>query len=107
MTNARLFARLRSLMEDATSADKKHIKKIRKVLRKLKERQADLRENLDNAVSIEERRKIEQEIEVITLQRVKGQEVYRKLKKARKLAKQGPSENTPGVATAEDAGENS
>jgi len=35
MTNARLFDKLRTLIEDARDADKKHIKKLRKVLRKL------------------------------------------------------------------------
>lgn len=89
MTNAKLFAKLRSLLEDATNADKKHIQKIRKVLRKLKDRQADLRDSLVDIESLPERQKIEQEIEVITLQRVKGLEVYRRLKNARKLARQG------------------
>ncbi|MCB1696215.1 MAG: hypothetical protein KDI10_03805 [Halioglobus sp.] len=89
MTNAKLFAKLRSLLEDATNADKKHIQKIRKVLRKLKDRQADLRDSLVDVESLPERQKIEQEIAVITLQRVKGLEVYRRLKNARKLARQG------------------
>jgi len=76
MTNARLFDKLRTLIEDARDADKKHIKKLRKVLRKLKERQNELRDKLGDVDNPSERRKIEQEIAVISLQRGKGVEVY-------------------------------
>ena len=95
MTNARLFGKLRKLIEDASSADKQHIRKIRKILRKLKERQHDLRDSLEDIENPVERQKIEQEIEVITLQRRKGTAVYKQLKEARKQSKK----NVPGKHT--------
>ena len=87
MTNAELFAKLRTLIEDASNADKKHIKKLRKVLRKLKHRQNELRDSLEGTDNPKTRRKIEQEMEVLTLQRGKGVEIYKQLKQARKSAK--------------------
>ena len=91
MTNARLFAKLHALIDDATHADKKHIRKLRKVLRKLKGRQHDLRDSLEGTDNLPEQRKIEQGIEVITLQRSKGVEIYKQLKRARKSARQTKS----------------
>ena len=98
MTNARLFDKLRTLIEDARDADKKHIKKLRKVLRKLKERQNELRDKLEDVDNPSERRKIEQEIAVISLQRGKGVEVYRQLKAARKQRKEGKTSDSAGLA---------
>ena len=91
MTNAKLFAKLHALIEDTTQADKKHIRKLRKVLRKLKGRQHDLRDSLQGTDSLQARRKIEREIEVITLQRSKGVEIYKQLKRVRKSARQAKS----------------
>ncbi len=86
MTNAKLFAKLRTLIKEASNADKKHIKKLRKVLRKLKHRQNELRDSLENTENLQTRRKIEQEIQVLVLQRGKGVDVYKQLKQARKSA---------------------
>jgi rubrerythrin len=91
MTNAKLFAKLRTLIEDATNADKKHIKKLRKVLRKLKHRQNELRDSLEATDDVQARRKIEREMQVLTLQRGKGVEIYTQLKQARKTARQAKS----------------
>jgi rubrerythrin len=98
MSNAKLFDKLRTLIEDARDADKKHIKKLRKVLRKLKERQNELRDKQEDVHSESERRKIEQEIAVISLQRGKGVEVYRQLKAARKQRKEGKTSDSAGLA---------
>ncbi len=103
MTNARLFAKLRTLIEDAHNADKKHIKKLRKVLRKLKDRQHELRDSLEDADNLQERRKIEQEMAVITLQRGKGVEIYKQAKKARKLDKESKPARAPGDSGPEGA----
>ena len=73
MTNAKLFDKLRSLMAKADRADKKHIKKLRKVLHKLKDRQRELQEKLEKSESPQEQAKIQQEIDIIKLQRGKGQ----------------------------------
>lgn len=82
MTNAKLFEKLGALLEIGDDADKKHIKKLRKVLQKLKKRQKELVASLQGAEGKHERRKIEQEIEVLKLQRNKGVKVYKRLKQA-------------------------
>ena len=97
MKSSKLLNKLRALIEDATDTDtdKKHIKKIRKVLRKLKESQNALRDSLERAETIQDQQKIEQEIAVIDLQRGKGVEVYKTLKSARK----GQKKSTSGPAS--------
>ena len=80
MTNTKLFDKLRGLIENANDADKKHIKTLRKVLHKLKDRQRNLEHSLQDVDSEHERQKIEQAIQVIRLQRHKGAEVYHQLK---------------------------
>ena len=82
MTNAKLFEKLGTLLELGDDADKKHINKLRKVLQKLKKRQKELVASLNGAEGKHERRKIEQEIEVLKLQRNKGVKVYKRLKQA-------------------------
>jgi Tfp pilus assembly pilus retraction ATPase PilT len=84
MSNSKLLARLRSLMEKVDSADKKQIKKLRKVLHKLKDRQKELEQQLEADASPDTRDRIRQEIDVIRLQRTKGSAVYRKIKAERK-----------------------
>ncbi len=88
MNNAKLFAKLRSLMEKADNADKKHIKKLRKTLHQLKDRQHELEENLEQVSSPDKRAKIRQEIDVIRLQRGKGAQVYKQIKAERKSRKE-------------------
>lgn len=88
MNNAKLIAKLRSLMETADNADKKHIKKLRKILQKLKERQHELEEGLEQISSPDRQAKIRQEIDVIRLQRGKGAQVYQQIKAERKSRKE-------------------
>lgn len=88
MNNSKLFARLRSLMEKADSADKKQIKKLRKVLHKLKDRQKELEQQLEADPSCTSLNRIRQEIDVIKLQRSKGTAVYQKIKAERKARKE-------------------
>jgi hypothetical protein len=87
MTNAKLLDKLRALTQDADSADKEHIKKLRKVLDKLKKRQRKLADGLQDLDSDHERQKVEQEIMVLKLQRQKGVDVYKHLKKEREARK--------------------
>ena len=82
MTNARLFEKLGKLLDIGADADKKHIKKLRKVLQKLKKNQKELVASLDHVKGEHERRKITQDIEVLKLQRKKGVKVYKELKQA-------------------------
>ena len=81
MTNAKLFEKLRSLIENADDSDKKRIKKIRKVVHKLRDRQRKLENDLEDIKSEHERQKTEQDIRVIQLQRERGIKVYRQLKR--------------------------
>ncbi|RLA47095.1 MAG: hypothetical protein DRR04_04805 [Gammaproteobacteria bacterium] len=80
MTNDKLFEKLSALLEVEDDTDKKHIKKLRKVLQKLKKRQKELHASLDQIEDEHERRKIKQNIEVLKLQRKKGVGVYKELK---------------------------
>jgi hypothetical protein len=82
MTNAKLFEKLAALLEIEDDANKKHIKKLRKVLQKLKKRQKELQAGLEEIDGEHERSKIEKDIEVLKLQRKKGVKVYKKLKQA-------------------------
>lgn len=93
MTNTTLFEKLRSLMAEADRTDKKHIKKLRKVLHELKDRQRELREKLQQSDSSEKQTKIQQEIDVIKLQRAKGAEVYQRIKLERKARKESKAED--------------
>ena len=91
MTNAKLFKKLSALLENSKDADKKHIKKLRKVLQKLKKSQKALYAGLDEIEDEHERRKIKQDIEVLKLQRKKGVKVYKELKQALAVAQSGES----------------
>jgi type II secretory pathway component PulF len=83
MKRKKLLKKLNKLMGVGEDADKEQIKKLHKVLKILKEKQANLQEKLDSAQDDHERRKIKQKIEVIQRQRKKGVEVYRAMKEAR------------------------
>ena len=87
MTTAKLFERLNMLLESQAEADKKHIKKLHEVLKKLKKKQKLLNIELEEAGGEHRKRKIKQEIEVIKVQRRKGVDVYKELKRARAEAK--------------------
>ena len=88
MTNAKLFEKLLSLVAQVDRKDKKHIKKLRKVLHKLKDRQRELQEKLEQSDSSQEQARIQQEIDVIKLQREKGAEVYQRIKQERQARKE-------------------
>jgi len=83
MKNGKLVEKLRNLTNNANNVDKEHIKKLRNVLRKLKKRQHKLAAKRQEAENDHDRQKIDQEIEVLQLQRTKGVEVYKRLKKER------------------------
>jgi hypothetical protein len=80
MTNAKLLEKLRNLTKNTEKADKEHIKKLRKVLHKLKKRKQKLADDLKEVGDDHDRQRIEQEIEVLQLQRKKGVEIYKRLK---------------------------
>ena len=83
MKNAKLIEKLRKLIKNRNNIDEEHIEKLRKVLRKLKKRQHKLADERQEAQNDHDRQKIDQEIEVLKLQRKKGVEIYKQLKKER------------------------
>ena len=84
MKNSKLLDKLKALTKNTDNTNKEHIKKLHKVLKKLKKRQQMLAASLENMDSSDERQKVEQEIKVLQLQRQKGVEIYKQLKKERK-----------------------
>ncbi len=87
MTNTKLLEKLRNLTQKADKVDKEHIKALRKVLRKLKKRQQKLAEERLETDNDQDRQKIDQEVEVIQVQRSNGVRVYKRLKKEREERK--------------------
>ncbi len=83
MKSKKLLEKLNQLTGLGEDADKKEIKKLRKVLRALKDKQDHLKEKLEDAEGEHERRKIQQQLEVIKRQREKGVDLYRALKAKR------------------------
>jgi len=83
MKSQKLLKKLNKLTGLGEDADQKQIKKLRKVLRALKEKQETLKAGLETAEGEHERRKLRQQLEVIQQQRKKGVEVYKALKEAR------------------------
>lgn len=86
MTNDKLYKKLAALLDIGEDANEKHIKELRKVLKKLKKNQKELFARLEGADSEHEGRKIKQDIEVLKLQRKKGVKVYKELKQAKSRA---------------------
>lgn len=80
MTTDKLYKRLGKLLDRSDDADKKHIKKLREVLKALKKRQRELEDQLKDTNGAHEQRKLQQDIDVLSLQRKKGVKVYKKLK---------------------------
>ncbi len=85
MKSKKLLEKLNKLSGLGDDADKKEIKKLRKVLHALKDKQEHLKEKLETAEGEHERRKIQQQLEVIKRQREKGVDVYKNLKARRDL----------------------
>lgn len=83
MTTDKLYKRLGKLLDHSDDTDKKHIKKLREVLKALKKRQRQLEEKLKDAKGAHEQRKLRQDIDVLKLQRKKGVKVYKRMKRER------------------------
>lgn len=80
MTTGKLVERIRSLLADPPKKSK--LKKLRKTVRALKEKQKHLEKKLEKVSGKHERQRIEQKIKVLRKQRAKGCELYRTLKDA-------------------------
>ena len=85
MKSRKLLEKLNKLIGLGEGADREEIKKLRKVLQALKDKQEKLKEKLEETQDEEERRKIQQRLEVIKRQREKGVDVYKSLKAKRDL----------------------
>lgn len=83
MKTKELLDKLNRLMGLGENADQEEIRKLRKVLKALKEKQRKLAEKLEEAQGEHERRKLQQQLEVVRHQRKKGVAVYKSLKEAR------------------------
>jgi FtsZ-binding cell division protein ZapB len=78
MKTMKLLARLNDLI--AKPPDETPLKKLRKTVRALKDKQAELESRLKSTGGRHSRERIEQKIKVIKAQRRKGAERYRALK---------------------------
>ena len=65
MKSRKLLEKLNKLIGLGEGADREEIKKLRKVLQALKDKQEKLKEKLEETQDEEERRKIQQRLEVI------------------------------------------
>ncbi len=83
MKTKKLLEKLNRLIGLGDNADQEEIKKLRKVLKALKEKQMKLTGELEAAKGEHERRKLQQKLEVVRAQRKKGVAVYKSLKEAR------------------------
>ena len=82
MKTKKLIARIRKLLRRPPEETK--LKKLRKTIRALKEKQKELEERLKHTSGKHARERIEQKIDVLRSQRHKGVRVYRELKEAEK-----------------------
>ena len=82
MTKEKLYKRLGKLIDRREDPDRKQLKELRQVLQQLKQNQKELTGRLGQAGSPQQRRKLQQDIEVLKLQRKKGVTVYKELKRA-------------------------
>jgi hypothetical protein len=79
MKTMKLLDRLQRLL--AVPADETPLKKLRKTVRALKDKQKKLEESLSHAKGVHARQRLEQKIQVVKAQRRKGAERYQTLKK--------------------------
>ncbi len=74
------LAKLGRLIGLGEDADKEQIRKLHKVLKALKSDQHKLEKKLETAEGEHSRRKIQQRLDVIAVQREKGVRLYKRLK---------------------------
>jgi len=81
MKTAKLVSRIQKLLQRPLEETK--IKKLRKTIKALKEKQKDLEGRLKRTHDKHDRKRLQQKIEVLKAQRLKGAEVYHRLKAER------------------------
>lgn len=80
MKTKSLLDRLHKLLQ--RPPEKARLKKLRKTIKALKEKQKDLEDQLERADGSHARKRLQQKIAVLRAQRKKGAAVYRELKAA-------------------------
>ena len=83
MSSEKLLKKLGAMLERDQDLDEKQLRQLRKVLRKLKKNQKELKASLDTIEDERDRHKLQQDIEVLKMQRKKGVKAYKALKKSR------------------------
>lgn len=86
MKVSKLIEKLNRLILPQPELQKHQVKKLRQVLSALKDKEEHFLLKLECTEDEEERRKILQKIEVIRLQRSKGVQIYKSLKREREQA---------------------
>lgn len=79
MKTKHLLAKLNALVNTQASIQQEEIRSIKKLLKKLKQKERDLRKKLEHHKDEDERAEIATKIEVIYAQRMKGVERLRAL----------------------------
>ena len=78
MKTSKLVATLQKLLQRPPEETK--IKKLRKTIKKLKAKQKELEDRLKHTHGKHDRKRLQQKIDVLKVQRRKGVEVYQRLK---------------------------
>lgn len=84
MKTMKLIAKVQRLLQAAPQDSK--LKKLRKTVKALKEKQEDLEHKLKGTRGKHSRERLRQKIDVLRAQRLKGAEAYRRLKAERDAA---------------------
>lgn len=82
MKTAKLLDKLGRLVESPGSLGRERLKKLRKMVRELKDKQKKLEKALRKETDEEVRHNIQRSIEVVRTQRKKGAAVYKELKRS-------------------------
>lgn len=84
MKTRNLLSRLTHFLDADTKTQQKEIKSIRELLKKLKQKERDLKEKLEKRPDREDADEIRIKLDVIYAQRMKGLERVRQIKEDRK-----------------------
>jgi hypothetical protein len=82
MKTAKLLDKLGRLVESPQDLDRDRLKKLRKLVRELKDKQKKLEKELRKETDEEARHHIQRSIEVVRTQREKGAAVYKEIKRS-------------------------
>lgn len=89
MKTRKLLARLADFLDADRSAQRDEIKSIRKVLKKLKEKERNLREKFDRETDPDQCAAIADKLDVVHAQRKKGLERVRAIRKGMEQTRDG------------------